>query len=72
MPQSIAVEVTGEGKINIEYDGFVGNACYTAASELQTYLASFGIDVDTIRTDPKKDEVEVRRLENQQRVGSGG
>lgn len=70
--RSITVEVSGEGKMHVEYDGFPGTACFNAASELQTYLQSFGIDVEVIQVDPKKDEVEVRRLENQAKVGSGG
>lgn len=72
MARSISVEVSGDGKMHVEYGGFVGTACFNAASELQTYLQSFGIDVEVVQVDPKKDEVEVRRLENEQKVGSGG
>lgn len=72
MPKTIAVTVKGDGKMEVEYGGYIGNACLQAASEFQTYLQGFGVDVDVIKIDPKKDEVEVRRLENEQSVGSGG
>jgi hypothetical protein len=72
MSTTIAVTVSGEGKLNVEYGGFVGNTCFNAASELQTYLQGFGVDVDVVRIDPTKQEVEVRRIENEQSVGSGG
>lgn len=72
MAKTIAVTVRGSGKMEVEYGGFIGNTCFNAASELQTYLQGFGVDVDVIKVDNKKDEVEVRRLENEQSVGSGG
>lgn len=72
MAKTIAVTVEGDGKMHVEYGGFQGNTCFAAASELQTYLQGFGIDVDVIKVDPKKDEVEVRKIENPASVGSGG
>jgi len=70
--QTIAVEITGDGKIHVEYGGFVGNACYQEAEQLKVFLKSYGVEVEVIRQDPKRDEVEVRKLENQTSVGSGG
>ena len=66
--KKVVVEIDGTGKLHCEYDGFIANTCFDAAQELQHYLSTYGVDVDVVRVDPKKDEVEVRRLENQQSV----
>jgi hypothetical protein len=68
--KTINIEIDGGGKMHVDYSGFVGNACFQAADELKVALAVYGVDVDVVKVDPKKDEVEVRKLENSAKVGA--
>lgn len=60
---------SGEVKLLCDWSGFVGNECFREADKLKGALAAVGLEVEIIRVEPKKDEVEVRKLENQARVG---
>lgn len=68
--KSIRVEISPDEKIQISYDGYVGNACYAEAEKLRLAFSGIGLDVETKQTTDTKTEVEVRRLENQQGVGA--
>lgn len=69
MSKNVKVEVTGEGQMQISYDGFVGNACFVEAEKLRLAFSSLGLDVDTKKVIENRTEVETRRLENSQSVG---
>lgn len=68
MSQKIVVSVKGDGNLHVEYEGFVGNACFDEADKLSRALTALGLDLDIVRIQPTKISMislpEHRRLKN--------
>ena len=69
--EEVIVDIQKDGKFQVEFNHFVGDACYTESDLLQKALAAQGLDVEILHTTPKTPEVEMRKLENKQKVGAG-
>ena len=69
MAQKVIVAVKGDGRLNVEYEGFVGNSCFDEADKLKAALKAYGLDMEVTKVIDSKQEVEVRRLE--QSAGTG-
>ena len=43
MSKKIQVKISKDGKVKIEYDGYVGAACHEAAENLKSHLKRLGV-----------------------------
>lgn len=55
MGRKIKISIDPKSKIKVEFDGYSGDACYTAAKELEDAVASFGISSEGKTTEAKED-----------------
>lgn len=72
MDRTIKYVIDGDGNVSMHFDGFEGKSCYAEAEKIRLAFDSLGMTVDVTNVIPTKEEVEVRRLDNTQRVGAGG
>lgn len=68
--KSIQIEIDGDNPLKISYEGFVGNSCFAEADRIRAAMSALGLDVEVVKVDRTKDEVEVRKLKSSQSVGS--
>ena len=55
MTQGVKVVIKGEGKVQIEWNGFQGEACFLEAQKLYASLKAYGLDVEIKEITPKSD-----------------
>lgn len=51
--RKIVITVLPDGKVQHDFQGFVGQACVHAEDELRAKLAELGIESETTRFEPK-------------------
>lgn len=69
MPKKIIMDIRTDGKIETDFDHFVGNECYAEADILKARLKALGLNLEIEHIEPKKTETELRRLETPARAG---
>lgn len=55
MTQGVRVVIKGDGKVQIEWNGFQGESCYLEAQKLYATLKGYGVDVEIKEIKPKTD-----------------
>ena len=53
----VRVVVKNEGKVEIDWEGFKGDACYLEAQKLYSLLKGMGVDVEVKQITPKMVEM---------------
>jgi hypothetical protein len=70
MAKTITVDIDpASGALRVDYEGYAGNECFQQADKLNAALGKYGLQLETQQIDPKKNEQEMRKLENTQKAG---
>lgn len=69
MSKTITVEIKGN-EMTMEFGGYPGRECFDEADKLKAKLKTLGLEIDTIKVIDRREEVEVRTLQNDVKVGA--
>jgi hypothetical protein len=69
MAEKVTVDISKDGAVKLDFDGFEGETCFVAADKLREAFARQGLTVDTTSIE-KKPETELRKTETSQKVGA--
>ena len=60
--KNVRVVIKEGGSVNVEWNGYKGNACFLEAEELYKSLKAQGVDVDIVKVIPNIDGAKKQKI----------
>ena len=64
----IVIDHHVDGRMVVDFDGFPGDTCLQEREQLLAALRQFGINTEAVHIEPKRSEVELRKLPTSQAI----